>query len=68
MGTFAHLVDFDEGLDSFKARYRIPSGVRIRYCEEGQWYEDKQKGEVVIPMIAFIEGMMRVPMGIVMRD
>ena len=31
-------------------------GVAIRYCEEGQWHEERQEGEVVIPMIAFIEG------------
>ena len=55
MGRFAHLVDSDEGLESFKARYRIPSRVRIRYYEEGQWHEDRQEGEVAIPMIAFIK-------------
>ena len=68
MGRFAHLVDSEEGLESFKAWYRILSGVRIRYCEEGQWHEDRQEREVVIPMIAFIEGGMRTPMGTVMRD
>ena len=44
------------------------SGVRIRYCEEGQRHEDRQEGEVIIPMITDIEGGMRVPMGTVMRD
>ena len=68
MGRFTHLVDSDEGLESFKARYKIPSGVSIRYCEEGQWCEYRQEGEVVIPMIVFIEGGMRVPMGMVMMD
>ena len=68
MGRFAHLVDSKEGLESFKARYRIPLGVAIRYCEEGQWHEERQEKEVVIPMIAFIEGGMRVPMGMVTKD
>ena len=68
MGRFSHLVDFKGGLESFKARYRIPLGVAIRYCKEGQWHEDRQEGEVVIPMIAFIEGGMRIPIGMVTRD
>ena len=40
----------------------------MRYCKEGQWFEDRREGEVVIPMIAFIEGGMRIPMGTVTRD
>ena len=40
----------------------------IRYCKEGEWHEKRQEGEVVIPMIAFIEGGMRIPMSIVIRD
>ena len=62
------MVDFEEGIKSFKAQYRIPPGVSIRYCKEGEWHEARQEGEVVIPMIAFIEGGMRIPMGIVARD
>ena len=65
MGRFAHLVDSEEGLESFKARYRISLGVAIRYCKEGQWHEERQEREVVIPMIAFIEGEMRILMGTV---
>ena len=44
MGRFAYLVDFDEGLENFKAQYRIPPGVAIRYCKEGQWFKDKKRG------------------------
>ena len=40
----------------------------IRYYEEGEWHEKRQEGEVVIPMIAFIEGGMRILMGTVTRD
>ena len=68
MGRFAYLVDSTESIENFKAQYRIPSGVSIRYCKEGDWHTKKQKGEVVIPMIAFIEGGMRIPMGIVTSD
>ena len=55
MSRFKNLVDSEEGIESFKALYRIPLGVGIRYCKAGQWHEDRQKEEVVIPMIAFIE-------------
>ena len=48
--------------------YRILPGVFIRYCKEGEWHEKRQEGDVVIPMIAFIEGGMRILMGIVTRD
>ena len=68
MGRFKSLVDSEEGIESFRAQYRIPLGVGIRYYKEGQWHKDKQKGEVMIPMIAFIEGRMRIPMGTITRD
>ena len=68
MGRFKSLVDFEKGIENFIAQYRIPSGVGIRYCKEGQWFEERREGEVVIPMIAFIEDGMRIPMGTVTRD
>ena len=68
IGRFKCLVDFEEGIDNFRARYRIPPGVGIRYCEEWQWHEDRREGEVVIPMIAFIEGGIRIPMGTITKD
>ena len=67
-GRFKSLVDSEEGLASFRALYRIPPGVGIRYCKEGEWHEKRQEGEVVIPMIAFIEDGMRIPIGTVTRD
>ena len=68
MGRFAYLVDSEKDIESFKAQYRILPGVSIRYCKEGEWHEARLEGEVVIPMIAFIEGGMRIPMGIATRD
>ena len=68
MGRFKSLVDSEEGMANFRATYRIPSGAGTRYCEEGQWHTDRKEGEVVIPMIAFIEGGMRIPIGVVTRD
>ena len=61
MGRFTSLVNTPEGIESFKARYRIHTGVSIRYCHQEEWHTTKQEGEVVIPMIAFIEGGMRIP-------
>ena len=68
MGRFKSLVEYEEGIESFRARYRIPLGIGIRYCKEGQWHEERQEGEILIPMISFIEGGMRIPMGIITRD
>ena len=68
MGRFKCLVESKEGMVSFRAQYRIPPNVKLRYCKEGEWFKRRQEGEVVIPMIAFIEGGMRIPMGTAMRD
>ena len=43
-------------MEKFIANYEIPNNVGLRYCEEGKWHFMRQGGEVVIPMIAFIEG------------
>ena len=68
MGRFAYLVDSGEGIENFRAQYRIPPGVSIRYCKEGEWHKKMQEGELVLPIIAFIEGGMRIPMGTITRD
>ena len=56
MGRFKKLVESEEAMEKFIADYRIPSNVGLRYCEESEWHFMRQGGEVVIPMIAFIEG------------
>ena len=68
MGRFKRLVESKETMEKFIADYRIPSNVGLRYCKEGEWHFMRQGGEVVIPIIAFLEGGMRIPMGPVMRD
>ena len=68
MGRFKSFVNSKEGIESFKVLYRILPRIGIRYCKEGQWREEGQEGEVVILMIAFIEGGMRVLMGRVTKD
>ena len=68
MARFAYLVDSAESIENFKAQYRISTGFSIRYYKEGDWHTDRQEGEVVIPIISFIEGGMRIPIGTVTRD
>ena len=62
------MVKSEEAMEKFIADYRIPSNIGLRYCKEGEWHFMGQRGEVVIPIIAFLEGGMRIPMGPVMRD
>ena len=68
MGRFAYLVDSKEGIENFRAQHRILPKVSIRYCKEGEWHEERQEGEVVILMIAFIKRGMRIRMRTVIRD
>ena len=63
MGRFKHLVDSPAGMEGFRAKYHIPQGVVLEYCPLDRILTDKEEGEVVIPMIAFIEGGMTLPMG-----
>ena len=63
MGRFKHLVDSEEGMKNFRTKYRIPPSVGVRYVAQEKWVDDRKIGEVVVPMIAFIEGGMTIPMG-----
>ena len=68
MGRFEHLVKTPTLIESFKEKYHIPQEVLIRYCSVEEVAFDRKVGEVVIPMIAFIEGGMTIPMGRITRD
>ena len=68
MVRFKHLLDTLVGMEGFRARYHISQGVALQYCDSDQILIDRKEGEVVIPMIAFIEGGMTFPMGRVTRD
>ena len=65
---FFSLVDTPQNRKEFKRYYRILSNVSIQHCNPGEWHERRPTGAVVIPMIAFIEGGMRFPIGRVTRD
>ena len=68
MGRFKRLVESEVAMEKFIADYRIHNTIGLRYCKEGEWHIMRQDGEVVIPIIAFLEGGMRILMGSVMRD
>ena len=68
MGRFKHLVDSPAKIEAFKDKYHIPQGVALRYCSPKQIVTHREDGEVIIPMIAFIEGGMTLPMGRITQD
>ena len=68
MGRFKYLVDTEEGMRSFRSKYNIPPHVGIRYAAQGEWFDERKTSEVVIPMIAFIEEGMTIPMGTITRN
>ena len=68
MGRFKRLVESEVAMEKFIADYRIHNTIGLRYYKEGEWHIMRQDGEVVIPIIAFLEGGMRIPMGLVMKD
>ena len=68
MGRFKHLVDSPAGMEGFRAKYHIPQVVALWYCAQDQVITNRNEGEVVIPMIDFIERGMTLPMSRVTRD
>ena len=68
MGRFKHLVDSPASIEGFRAKYHIPQGVGLEYCSPDRIVTNRETGQVVIPMIAFIEGGMTLLMGRITRD
>ena len=68
MGRFKYFVDTEEGMRSFRSKYNIPPHVGVRYAAQREWFDVRKTSEVVIPMIAFIEGGMTLPMGTITRN
>ena len=48
--------------------FRSPPHVGVRYAVQGKWFDNRKANEVVIPIIAFIEGGMTIPMGTLTRN
>ena len=68
MGKFERLVKNPALIELFKEKYHISHEVSIRYYSPEGLVFDREVGEVTIPMIAFIEGGMTIPMGRITRD
>ena len=61
-------MDSSAGMEGFRTKYRIPPEVVLEYCPLYRVLIDRRVGEVVIPMIGFIEGGMTLLMGRITRD
>ena len=68
MSRFKHLVDSEEGIKNFRTKYSIPPNVGVRYTAQGERFDERKIGKVVIPMIAFIEGGMTILIGTLTRN
>ena len=54
-------------MNKFIVDYRIPPNISLRHCKMGEWHYKRETGAVVIPILAFVERGMRIPMGPVTR-
>ena len=68
MGKLEKMVDSPAGMEGFRAKHRILPGVGLEYCHLEEILIKRQTGQVAIPMIAFVEGGMTIPMGRITRD
>ena len=55
-------------MEGFRARYHIPQGIGLQYWSLGGVLTNREVGEVVIPMIAFIEWGITLLMGGITKD
>ena len=62
MGKFRSMVDTPERLVKFWRRYNIPDDVEVRYCPKFEVMLSRREGGVVIPLVAIVEGGVRIPM------
>ena len=57
------LVDTEEAMEKFITDYRITLNVSLRHCKMGEWHLLRRTGELVIPVLAFVEGEYENPHG-----
>ena len=63
MGKLEKMVDSLAGMEGFRAKYHIPPEVGLEYCSLDEVLIKRRTGQVAIPVIAFVEGGMTIPMG-----
>ena len=56
------MVDMPEILTEFKRVYGIPENVKVRYCPKSEVVFSRGEGRVIIPLVMFVEGGVRIPM------
>ena len=61
-------MDSPASMEGFRAKYHIPQGVALKYYALDQIHTNREVGEVVVPMIVFIEGGMILPISRITRD
>ena len=44
MGRFKCLVKSEEDRERFRAKYKIPPTMGIRYAAQGEWVDDRKEG------------------------
>ena len=62
MGKFKSFVDTPEGLFWFRRAYGILDNVGVSYCPDLEVDFVKGEGKVVIPLVAFVEDGVRIPL------
>ena len=68
MGKLEKMVDTPAGMEGFRAKYRIPPEVGLEYCSLDEVLIKRRTGQVAIPVIAFVEEGMTIPMGRITWD
>ena len=56
------MVDTFEKLAEFRRKYNFPEDVEVRYCSEDEAILSKGEDKVVLPLVAVVEGGVRIPM------
>lgn len=64
--TFAHLVDIEEAVTIFKARYVLLEDVHIEYCVEGDIKIKRVPTMIFIPLMAVLKGGVRFPLNLLL--
>ena len=68
MGKFKSMVDTPERLVEFKRAYNILEDVEVRYCLEFEVILSRGEERVVIPLVAFIEGGVKIPISALLTN